>query len=312
MPRCTINMDMKVRCKEMNKDINAGSDKSVENISGVSKREDVEIIFTREFFLSAGETNAEREISLPLLTSKFIDIATAHANHLGIGNPFMPDDHSGWVLSRLTIEMKEYPVVDSIYKISTWVESWNRHYSERAFCVEDVSGKVLGYARSIWMVLDTVTHANAGLQSLPMRDEYIADKACPIDRQGKHLSLLPPDEVAQSTKGKFLEADPDIVTHTFRYSDLDAYRHVNTVRYVQLLMNQFSLEAHDEARVGRLELSFLHEGQYGKSIDILKAPIPSRECSKGFAFQLRQSDDKTPILFSRLWLDRRLTPIPSL
>ena len=45
--------------------------------------------FKQTFFLSAGETNAEQEISLPLLTSKIIDIATAHANSLGIGNPAM-------------------------------------------------------------------------------------------------------------------------------------------------------------------------------------------------------------------------------
>lgn len=269
-------------------------------------------IYTREFFLSAGETNAEREMSLPLLTSKIIDIATEHANNLGIGNPFMPNDHTGWVLSRLTIEMKEYPVVDSIYRLSTWVESWNRHFSERAFCIEDKDGKVLGYARSIWMVLDTVTHANAGLTGLDMRPEFIADKECPIKRQGKHFAIVPSHEL-ESASGKFLNADEEIREHTFLYSDLDAYRHVNTVRYITLLMNQFSLEEHDKYNVGRIEVSFLHEGQYGKRIDILRAPIEAlRENSKGYAFQLRRAADKTPILFSRLWLDERTHPIPSL
>lgn len=269
-------------------------------------------VLTREFFLSAGETNAEREISLPLLTSKIIDIATEHANHLGIGNPFMPNDHTGWVLSRLTIEMKEYPIVDSTYKLSTWVESWNRHFSERAFCIEDKDGNVLGYARSIWMVLDTVTHANAGLSGLNMRPEMIADKECPIKRQGKHFALVPPQEI-ESASGKFLNADEEIGDHTFLYSDLDAYRHVNTVRYITLLMNQFSLEDHDKYNIGRIEVSFLHEGQYGKKIEILRAPIESsKENSKGYAFQLRRAADKTPILFSRLWLDERTHPIPSL
>lgn len=46
-------------------------------------------VFSQSFFLSAGEANAEQEISLALLTSKIIDIATAHANSLGIGNPSM-------------------------------------------------------------------------------------------------------------------------------------------------------------------------------------------------------------------------------
>ena len=64
--------------------------------------------FKQTFFLSAGETNAEQEISLPLLTSKIIDIATAHANSLGIGNPAMEARGCGWVLSRIAIEMGRY------------------------------------------------------------------------------------------------------------------------------------------------------------------------------------------------------------
>lgn len=55
--------------------------------------------FSRSFFLSAGEVNAEGEMSLPLLVSKIIDIATAHANSLGIGNPSMAAMNRGWVLS---------------------------------------------------------------------------------------------------------------------------------------------------------------------------------------------------------------------
>ncbi|MDE6273076.1 MAG: MBL fold metallo-hydrolase [Muribaculaceae bacterium] len=264
-----------------------------------------EIVLTREYFLSAGDTDAEREMSLPLLTSKLIDIATEHANHLGIGNPNMADDHSGWVLSRLTIEMSGYPVVNSHYKISTWVESWNRHFSERAFSIEDAQGNTLGYARSIWMVLDTLTHANAGLSGLPFRDEFISKRECPIQRQGKHLGIIPSSE-SESAKGKYLQAEGEPAGHVFLYSDLDAYRHVNTVRYVALLMNQFTLKEHDDYRVGRLELSFLHEGEHDQPIDILRAPIPSRnEDSRGYAFQLRRKADKNPILFSRLWLDKR-------
>ena len=270
-------------------------------------------VLTREYFLSAGETNAEREISLPLLTSKLIDIATEHANHLEIGNPFMPNNHTGWVLSRLTIEMKQYPTVDSRYKISTWIESCNRHFSERAFSIEDEAGNPLGYARSIWMVLDTVTHANAGLDSLNVREEFIGGRECPpIKRQGKHLTIVSPEE-ADSATGRFLVADSQPEKYTFKYSDLDAYRHVNTVRYVSLLMNRFSLQEHDEYRIGRLELSFLHEGQYGKTLDILRAPIKAEnEDSRGYAFQLRREEDKQPILFSRLWLDKRDSPIPTL
>ena len=266
--------------------------------------------YSESYFLSAGETNAEREMSLTLLVAKLIDIATAHANHLGIGNPYMPDDHSGWVLSRLTIEMERYPIVDDTYTITTWVESWNRHFSERAFRISDASGNTLGYARSIWMVLDTVTRANAGLSALDFREEYISDAVCPIARQAKHAPIVLPDEDAG---GKAQVANHPAALYRFGYCDLDAYRHVNTVRYVFVLMNRFSLAEHDERFVSRLELSFLHEGRYGHDAEILRHEASADEATGACnAFLLRDSESKTPILYARVFMKRRISGIPGL
>ncbi len=208
--------------------------------------------YTESFFLSAGETNAEREMSLPLLVSKLIDIATAHANSLGIGNPDMKGEKDGWVLVRLTVDMNIYPKVNTNYSITTWVEGWNRHFSERAFCISDGDGNPLGYARSVWMILNADTRGNVGLDTLNFKPEMISDRECPIERQGKHAKL---------------EGEP-IARYTFKYCDLDSYRHVNTVRYVNLLLNQFPLEIHDADFVKRLELSFLHEAGYGEFVNI--------------------------------------------
>lgn len=270
-------------------------------------------VYSQSWFLSAGDANAEREMSLPLLTAKLIEIATSHANEIGIGNPFMPNNHCGWVLSRLAIEMTDYPLVDSTFKIDTWVETWNRHYSERDFCIMDSSGSACGYARSIWMVLDTETHSNAGLDTLPFREEYLSDKPCPICRQGKHMLLKMPDEILQGDR-HVIAADPNPAVYTFGYSNLDAYRHVNTVRYVSLLMNQFALSVHDKFRVRRIELSFIDEGAYGMSVEILRAQIssPDKDGNESTLLMLRDISDHHPIVYARIDLEARDKPIASL
>ena len=277
--------------------------------------DDCQRVYSQSWFLSAGDANAEREMSLPLLTAKLIDIATSHANEIGIGNPFMPNDHCGWVLSRLAIEMTDYPLVDSTFRIDTWVETWNRHYSERDFCITDASGSPCGYARSIWMVLDTQTHSNAGLDTLPFREEYLSDRKCPIPRQGKHLLMKLPEEIQHDDR-RVVAADSDPATYTFRYSDLDAYRHVNTVRYISLIMNQFQLSKHDESRVRRIELSFLDEGAYGMCVEILRADIgasdKSGDASDSTLLLLRDSTDHHPIVYARVDFEPRSKPIASL
>ena len=188
-------------------------------------------VYEEKYFLSASEANAERELSLPILTSKLIDIATAHANMLGIGNPSMEEIKAGWILSRLTIEMDRYPKVNDNYVVSTWIESTNRHFSERAFRIASENGEVYGFARSIWMVMDTENHTNVGLSHLEFKNEWIDGTVPPIERQAKHLNIVLPGEETENTKGTIIATRPAF-DYCFKYCDLDFYRHVNTVRYL--------------------------------------------------------------------------------
>lgn len=260
----------------------------------------MEATYKEIFFLSAGEANAEKEMALPLLVAKIIDIATAHANSLGIGNPSMTHLNAGWVLSRLTIEMESYPEVNCKYEISTWIESFNRHFSERAFRISSPDGKVYGYARSIWMVMDTVAHSNVGLSHLSLPEELILGENPPIQKQAKH-TLIEEKIDSEMPKG-VLEATHPIFDYTFKYCDLDFYRHVNTVRYVSLLLNRFSLKEHDEYFIRRLELSFLHEAKYGMEVQVLRSDNPTDLIS---AFLLRKASDRSPVLYARISRQKR-------
>lgn len=253
-------------------------------------------IYKETYFLSANEGNAEQEMALTILVSKIIDIATAHANALGIGNPSMTEMHAGWILSRLSIEMDSYPKVDSNYTLETWIESFNRHFSERSFRISAPDGNVYGYARSIWMVMDTIDHTNVGLGHLSIPDDMISDEKAPIERQTRHVPIAENGMVTTASKETLLATAPPF-SYRFGYSDIDYYRHVNTVRYVNLLINRFSLAEHDATFIRRLELSFLHEAKYGMDTTILRSDQGSDLRS---AFQLSRSDNGQPLLFARI------------
>lgn len=250
-------------------------------------------IYTQEFFLSAGEADPEKEMALPVLVTKLIDIATAHANSLGIGNPDMPDKENGWVLSRLTTDVREYPLVNEEYRISTWVEDWNRHFSTRCFMISRLDGSPLGYARSIWMVLNTKTRANAGLSDLHLPEGMVITKDCPIQKQAKHVKI---------GEGGIAESSPT-VEYKFKYSDLDAYRHVNTVKYIQLILNQLPLSQYDVNRLNRLELSFLHEAHYGMEVSVRRSDDPDNPLHSSFYIE---SKEGLPILFARTLFTPRI------
>lgn len=256
--------------------------------------------FERKFFISANESNPEGELAVNILTGHLIEVATAHANSLGIGNPDMAGMNAGWVLSRLTVEMHRYPKVNTDYTVTTWVEAMNRHFSTRAFEITDEDGTTAGYARSIWMVLNTETHENFGLSHLDLTRVPLPGRQCPIPLQARHREIIEPGD-AEPPKGA-LVANCPTRTYTFRYNDIDFYRHVNTVRYVTLLLNAFSLEEFDRNFLSRMELSFLHEGSFGETVEIMRH---DNETQRHSAFSLVSRTRKTPILFARLTLSPR-------
>lgn len=260
----------------------------------------MEHTYQETFFLSAGEANAEQEMALPILVAKLIDIATAHANSLNIGNPVMKDLHAGWVLARLTVEMNSYPKVNDDYTIATWVESFNRHFSERAFSITSPSGKVYGYARSVWMVMETVNRTNLGLSHLHLPEELISGVHPPIEKQMKHTQIVESDNSEAGQNGVLI-ANHKPHHYRFKYCDLDSYRHVNTVRYVSMLLNRFSLEHHDNYMISRLELSFLHEAKYDMNTTLLRSDLEEPDGRIISSFLLKKSSDASPLLFARIF-----------
>lgn len=209
-------------------------------------------VFSREFILDPGQSNAERELPLPRLVTQMIDLAAAHANHLGIGYDFLSTKNMGWILSRLTVEMNRWPATGEGYRLETWVENWNSHFSQRCFAIYGNDDAVIGYARSLWVVIDLEQHKNMGTAEMIMPTELQHPERCPL---------------APFEKRKVLEYDKS-VSYRFTYSDLDYYRHVNTVKYISLLLNQFSLEDFDSNRIAKFEIAFVNEARYGQDVEI--------------------------------------------
>lgn len=255
----------------------------------------MEPFIEKSYFLSASDSNAEGTVSFTSLTSNIIDIATDHANSLGIGNPFMTDMKAGWILSRLTIDLQDAPKVNTTYKLKTWIEDFNRHYSARCFSIADEEGHIYGYCRTIWLVIDTETHKNLGLGHLNMPQELILGDKAPIPMQEKHFPIVMSEE---EMTAKSLKATHSPYHYKFQFCDLDFYRHVNTVRYVALLLNQFSLQEHDETPVRRMELSFLNEASYGMETSLLRYDSPDDNLLS--SFQLTESATGKALLFARM------------
>lgn len=200
--------------------------------------------YIAQFTLMPGESNAQGEISIPLIASRLIEVATAHSTTNNFGFAKLNESNQSWVLSRLAIEIKSYPRAYEQYSITTWVESVNRHFSERNFLITNHNGEEIGYARSIWVVIDKETRASATISVIDGIKELISSRPCPIEKQ-KRLGNL--TEITRED------------SYQFRYSDIDINRHVNSARYIELILNHWDVSFYDKHQIERFEITYQNE-----------------------------------------------------
>ena len=141
--------------------------------------------FFKDYYLAAGECNPQGEMPLTLLMSRIIEVATFHANSWGVGYARLIQDNHVWVLSRVTIEVDSFPKVNENYRLTTWIEDYNRHFSQRNMRLDDGQGHTLGYVRTIWMVIDLNSRASVDISQLG----YIRENASCRPCRGLHLRL---------------------------------------------------------------------------------------------------------------------------
>lgn len=210
--------------------------------------------YIHRYFLTAGECNAQKEMSISLLTQRVIEVATEHANILGVGYADLVKENHGWVLSRLTIEMKRFPALNENYSLTTWIEGFNRLYSERNMEVQDANGETIGYIRTIWVAIDFETRKPVDLSTISWLASTISDRPCPIEKQGRMRPITDADRS---------------VPHRFRYCDIDFNRHVNSVKYIDLILNQWELEHYDSKSIERFEIIYQREAHYGDNVNVV-------------------------------------------
>ena len=149
------------------------------------------------------------------LGNHLLNAADFHSTDRDFGMTYLNPIHKTWVLSRLAVEMDEMPLQYTKFFVETWVESAMKYFTNRNFRIVGEDGKVFGYGRSVWAMIDTQTRQPQDI--LEIHDGDIAnwieaDKECPIEKSSR---------VKMTDKAEFVR---EIDTY---YNDVDVNGHVN-------------------------------------------------------------------------------------
>ncbi|HMM01783.1 MAG: acyl-[acyl-carrier-protein] thioesterase [Dysgonomonas sp.] len=233
-----------------------------------------------EFGIDAYLTDFRGKATLPMIGGFMLQAATKHAEERGFGYSAMTSQQRVWVLSRIAIEVFEYPKNDTVMVLKTWVASVNRLFTERHFSFEDEQGREIGFAKSLWASIDLVTRKPTNVLELEGLSDYITEKENPIEGMTKIPALKDDYEIAT-----------DFVV---KYSDVDINKHLNSMKYIEHFVDVFDIDMFREKEIRRIEINYISEGRYGTKLDILK------RTEKDSIFVLEMKDGDTSVCSTRV------------
>ena len=190
------------------------------------------------------------------LGNNMLNAADFHSTEREFGMRYLNTLNKTWVLSRLCIEMDVMPEQYSDFIIETWVESAMRYFTKRNFRVEEKkTGKSLGFGRSIWALIDLSSRQPTDILSVNNGDimKWIEEgKECPIDNPGR---------VKVSTDARLVR---NIQTC---YSDVDINGHINSVKYIEHILDVFPLDFYKAYSLKRFDIAYVAESYYGDTLN---------------------------------------------
>ncbi|MGL5273263.1 MAG: acyl-[acyl-carrier-protein] thioesterase, partial [Phocaeicola sp.] len=117
--------------------------------------------------------------------------------------------------------------------------------------------------RSVWAMIDLESRKPADLFALH-GDEmryYMVEKECPIEKPGRIK----------------VQCQEPVAIYNTKYSDIDVNGHVNSIKYIEHLLDLFPLEWFKEKQIKRFEMAYVAESYYGDTLSYYREEVSQNE-----------------------------------
>lgn len=199
------------------------------------------------------------------LGNHLLNAADFHSSDRGYGMAYLNTIHRTWVLSRLVIELNQIPKAYEKFIVETWIDSAMRYFTSRNFKITNNDGRIFGYGKSIWAMIDTETRQPSDILSVRegLINEYVdKDYPCPI---------VKPSRVKIDDNAELVRT---IETH---YNDVDINGHINSIKYIEHVLNLWDVDWYREHQIKRFEIAYTSESHQGDSLSFYRTSSTDKE-----------------------------------
>jgi len=217
-----------------------------------------------EFLAEPFHCDFSQRLFMGHLGNHLLNAADFHSTERNFGMNYLNTINKTWVLSRLAIEMDAMPRQYVKFSVETWVESAMKYFTNRNFRVASPDGDIVyGYGRSVWAMIDTVTRQPQDILDVhdgQINDWIVADKECPI---------------AKGSRVKMSDNAEYVRTIDTYYNDVDVNGHVNSVKYIEHVLDLFDLDWYSSHDIKRFEIAYVAESHQGDRLSFFREQTAS-------------------------------------
>lgn len=209
-------------------------------------------ITTYKYSVEPQDVDFTLKASVASVINYMLNVAGTDAHRKGFGVDVLQGRSFTWVLSRLAVEVERRPEQYTDIEIDTWVNEFNRLTTTRNFRMH--AGEEL-YAEGVsqWCVIDMESRSAVDLNIFKdIYDRALVDEASPIAPPLRLRGIVPQTSMSRPVV----------------YSDIDFNRHVNTLRYVDLIFDTLPLEVIEQRDKLRIDIHFIAEALYGECLSV--------------------------------------------
>ena len=234
-----------------------------------------ELIDSYPFYVEPFHVDFTGRIFLGVLGNHLLNAAGNHSQKRGWGIGALNETKHTWVLSRLSIEMMEMPRQYEHCEVRTWVESVMKLFTNRNFAILRSDGTPLGYARSVWAMIDLETRKPCDL--LTLYDGDILNYVVPEDYSspsGETEGGFCPIE--GHSRFRFREPKLARTIDTY-YSDVDINGHINSIKYIEHILDLFPRQRFEQQGIRRFEIAYKAEAYMRDKLSFYEQVIDEKE-----------------------------------
>ncbi len=239
-------------------------------------------IWTETYRIHSYDMDMHGIANVPQLCKYMQESAWHHAENLQVGYSQFMKQSLIWVLGAMRVEVSMYPQWGESATVDTWPSGRSRLAYLRDFKISSNKQELLAVATTKWYALDLTTRKPVSI------DHMFHYDLSQVEQATSHIfSNLVPD----------LSGEPSKPFHVV-YSDMDVNQHVNNVRYIEWLLDNFSLEFYKAHELRTIEIHFNAEALFGDELNVMTIEKDDYNYQHHL---IRNTDKKTLCIAQTTW-----------